>query len=70
MNAKRVTPHALRHSFAVRQARGGLAPHEVQELLGHASLSTTTLYLRHVELDKLREKLVPPAYAAQVDAAA
>ncbi len=44
--------------------------HEVQELLGHSSLSTTTLYLPHVELDELREKLGPLAYAAQVDAAA
>ncbi len=66
IDGKRVTPHALRHSFALRQAREGMAPHEVQELLGHASLATTTLYLRHVALDELREKLARPAYAAQV----
>ena len=63
IDGKRVTPHALRHSFALRQARGGVAPHEVQELLGHASLATTTLYLRHADLDELRGKMVRPAYA-------
>jgi site-specific recombinase XerD len=68
VDGKRITPHALRHSFALRQARGGVAPHEVQELLGHASLATTTLYLRHADLDELREKMVRPAYAAQVAA--
>lgn len=66
VEGKRITPHGLRHSFALRQARGGVAPHEVQALLGHASLATTTLYLRHADLDDLRAKMVPPAYAAQV----
>lgn len=42
----RWTVHDLRHTFAVRALDGGMAVHEVQELLGHASLSTTNVYTR------------------------
>ncbi len=47
-----ITPHTLRHSFAAHKLKGGANLRDVQQLLGHASISTTQVYI-HLNKDNV-----------------
>lgn len=47
-----ITPHTLRHSFAVRLIGGGVDLHAVQTMMGHADMATTQAYMAYVRQGK------------------
>jgi site-specific recombinase XerD len=54
---KHISPHACRHTFALRALRGGSDLVAVSKLLGHAQVTTTQVYLDHLAMEDLRGAL-------------
>jgi len=59
VKGKTISPHSLRHTYAIRYLRAGGNIVALAEILGHANVTTTQRYLKHLELDDLRATIPP-----------
>lgn len=65
ITGERISPHALRHSAAVHWLRSGLQITEVARLLGHTSITTTQVYVDHLNGEDLEDRM--PSMLGAVD---
>ena len=67
ITGERISPHALRHSAAVHWLRSGLQITEVARLLGHTSITTTQVYVDHLNGEDLEDRMPSMLGAADGD---